>query len=133
MRSQIDDLLATTRARLAAAGVASVADVRGHDHAADPLVTLSAAALERKAELQAFLEAHVYRNARVERQVQKGKRVLAALFEEFVAHPHLLPDEYREWVDRAGLHRGVCDYLAGMTDRYAQREHQKLFALFEPM
>jgi len=133
MRGQIEDLVATTRARLAEARVRSVADVRAHDHAAGPLVSLSAAALDRKAQLQAFLEERVYRNARVERQVEKGKRVLAALFEEFVARPHLLPDEYREWVDRAGVHRGVCDYLAGMTDRYAPREHQKLFALFEPM
>ena len=50
-----------------------------------------------------------------------------------VKKPHLLPEEYQEWVERAGVQRGVCDYIAGMTDRYAQREYQQLFALFEPM
>jgi len=42
-----------------------------------------------------------------------------ALFAEYVKHPHELPEEFQEWVAREGVHRGVCDYIAGMTDRYA--------------
>ncbi len=130
---QIRDLIATTRARLIEEGIATRADVRAHTDEARPLVTLSPAALERKRTLQEFLRERVYRDYRIQRQVEKGKRLLSALFEEYVAHPQLLPDEYREWVERAGLHRGVCDYVSGMTDRYAAREHQQLFAKFEPM
>ncbi len=133
MGRQVADLIEASRRRLEEEGIRSLEDVRAHAASARPLVTLSEAALERKRELQAFLHRRVYRDYRVERQVEKGKRLLSALFEEYVAHPNLLPEEYQEWVDRAGVHRGVCDYVSGMTDRYAQREHQKLFAPFEPM
>lgn len=129
-REQLQDLIATTRARLSEGGVESVADVRA---AQGELVALSEGARRRQRELQAFLEERVYRHYRVKRQVEKGQRVIEDLFREFLARPHLLPEEYQEWVEQAGLERGVCDYVAGMTDRYAQREHQKLFALFEPM
>jgi dGTPase len=129
-QNQIQDLISSTLARLATLGVESLDDVRA---ASQPLVGLSDSALERQQELQAFLQERVYRHYRIKRQVQKGQRLLKALFEAFLESPHLLPEEYQEWVLSAGTERGVCDYLAGMTDRYAQREYQKLFALFEPM
>jgi dGTPase len=128
---QIADLVSTTQARLEAAEISSLADVRAFD--GEALVGLSAPVLKAKKELQAFLQARVYKHYRVKRQVQKGRRLLKALFEEYCKNPHLLPEEYQEWVRREGCERGVCDYVAGMTDRYAQREYQKLFALFEPM
>ncbi|MGE0711620.1 MAG: deoxyguanosinetriphosphate triphosphohydrolase [Planctomycetota bacterium] len=129
-RRQLADLIETTRARLEERGVASLEDVR----AARPgLVALSASARARQRELQAFLEERVYRHYRVRRQVEKGQRIISELYEQLTRKPHLLPEEYQEWVERAGVPRGVGDYIAGMTDRYAQREYQKLFALFEPM
>jgi dGTPase len=128
--TQVRDLITTTRARLDAAKIGSLEDVRA---AKEPLVGLSARSWQRKRELQAFLDARVYKHYRVKRQVLKGRRFITDLFREFCAHPHLLPEEYQEWVENAGVERGVCDYIAGMTDRYAQREHQKLFAVFEPM
>lgn len=128
--NQIADLIETTRRNLDERGIDSLQAVRA---AQTPLVALSASASERQRELQVFLEKRVYHHYRVKRQVEKGQRFVTALFEEFVARPHLLPEEYQEWVERAGLERGVCDYLAGMTDRYAQREYQKLFTLFEAM
>jgi dGTPase len=127
---QVRDLVAFTQARLEAAGVETLAHVRA---AGGPLVGLSEKALTAKHELQAFLDARVYQHYRVKRQVHKGRRVIDDLFKEYTAHPNLLPEEYQEWVEREGVERAVCDYVAGMTDRYAQREHQKLFALFEPM
>jgi dGTPase len=132
LAKQVDDLVTTTTSRLRAAGIATIDDVRSHDPSS-PLVTLSPAEAERKDELQAFLKRKVYRHWRVMRHVEKAGRFLGAMFEEFVAHPRLLPPEYQAWVEVAGLQRGVCDYLAGMTDRYAQREYLKLFQPFEPM
>ena len=125
---QLRDLLETTRARLAAAGVTSLQDVRRHPQ---PLVSLSAGMLQRKRALERFLEERVYRHWRVMRAVSKGERLLRRLFQAFLDDPRLLPEEYREWVGEVGLERGVCDYLAGMTDRYAAREHRQLFQVEE--
>jgi dGTPase len=125
---QVTDLVATTRRRLEEEKVHDFAGVRG---ARKPLVGLSAELDARKHELQEFLFKRVYRHYRVMRMAEKAKRFLAALFDEYVRHPHELPEEYQEWVAREGLHRGVCDYIAGMTDRYAQREYEKLFHPFE--
>ncbi len=125
---QVTDLVATTRRRLEEDRIASFDDVR---HAKRPLVGLSGELDARKHELEEFLFKRVYRHYRVMRMAEKAKRFLGALFEEYVKHPHELPEEYQEWVAREGVHRGVADYIAGMTDRYAQREYEKLFHPFE--
>jgi len=129
-RRMLRDLIATSRERIAAAGVASLADVRRHP---TPLAGLSPGAQARKAQLQEVLWRRVYRHYRVVRLVEKAGRFLTDLFGAFCEQPQQLPEEYQEWVEVAGLERGVCDYLAGMTDRYAQREHRKVFRPFEPM
>jgi dGTPase len=125
---QVTDLVATTRRRLEEEKIATFDDVR---RAKKPLVGLSSELDARKHEFQEFLFKRVYRHYRVMRMAEKAKRFLAALFAEYVKHPHELPEEYQEWVAREGVHRGVCDYIAGMTDRYAQREYEKLFHPFE--
>lgn len=125
---QVTDLVATTRRRLEENRIKTFDDVR---NAKKPLVGLSAELDAKKHEFQEFLFKRVYRHYRVMRMAEKAKRFLAALFEEYVKHPHELPEEYQEWVAREGVHRGVCDYIAGMTDRYAQREYEKLFHPFE--
>jgi dGTPase len=127
---QVRDLVTTTRRQLDERGVRTLADVRA---TTEPLVTLSAEMRQGKQELERFLFQRVYRHHRVMRQMEKARRLLRELWGELVLHPNLLPDEYREWVERVGLQRGVCDYLAGMTDRYAQREHRQLFEPLEPM
>ena len=127
---QVRDLIQTTRDRLQAHGVDSLEAVR---QAQEPLVGLSPEAKRKKRELQEFLFHKVYRHYRVVRLVEKARRVIHRLFEAFCEAPKQLPDEYREWVDAAGLERGVADYIAGMTDRYAQHEYRKLFRPFEPM
>lgn len=127
---QLRDLVAHTRARLEERGIRTLDCVRA---CAEPLVGLSPGLRQHKAELQRFLFQRVYRHHRVMRQMEKAKRFLQALHREFTANPQLLPDEYQEWVRAAGLERGVCDYVAGMTDRYAQHEFTKLFQPFEPM
>jgi dGTPase len=127
---QVRELVTNTRARIEALALRSVDDVRACQ---EQVVALGPTLRQKKAELQRFLFQRVYRHHRVMRQMEKAKRFLAELFHEFVRHPNLLPDEYQEWVKTAGLERGICDYLAGMTDRYAQQEYRKLFEPFEPM
>ena len=121
---QVSDLLDHTRQCLHQAGVRSVADVR---QAPGPLVGPGPEVRGLKAELEAFLHEHVYGHYRVLRMAAKGRRILQALFAEFCRAPELLPDRYGQRARAEGLQRTVCDYLAGMTDRYAQDEYLRLF------
>jgi dGTPase len=141
---QVTDLIGETARRLADARVRSVADVRAAD---GPLVGFSDEVRRLKAGLERFLRERVYRHHRVLRMTANGKRILTALFHEYVRHPELLPEKHlRRWdgadavvgpppsgwvtANRrslSGLERVVGDYLAGMTDRFAQREYSRLF------
>jgi dGTPase len=78
-------------------------------------------------ELKEFLLSHLYRHYRVVRMGDKAGRIVRDLFQAFVAEPRQLPPRYQEQIGREGVHRVVCDYVAGMTDRFALDEHRKLF------
>lgn len=121
---QASDLLETTRQNLRRERIEVLEDVR---HSASLLVVPGAEVLELKRGLEEFLRDRVYRGFRVLRMVRKGQRMLKALFDEFVRDPALLPDRYGRRAAQTSLHRTVCDYLAGMTDRFAQDEYLRLF------
>ena len=78
-------------------------------------------------ELKEFLFKDMYRHYRVVRMGDKAGRILRDLFASYTAEPLQLPPRYQERIPRDGLHRVVCDYIAGMTDRFALDEHRKLF------
>jgi dGTPase len=137
---QVTDLIEETTRRLHEAGAGSVADVRE----ADGLLVGHGTELDgMKREFEAFLRDRVYRHHRVLRMTANGKRVLTALFGEYVKAPELLPERHlRRWAGAddvtkvarlpgrtavPDLHRVVGDYLAGMTDRFAQQEFRRLF------
>ena len=80
-----------------------------------------------KADLETFLHEQVYRHPRVMRMAYKGQRILADMFEEFSKHPRSLPTRYQQRAATSGLEQTICDYLAGMTDRYAEDEYMRLF------
>jgi dGTPase len=121
---QVGDLLEHTRARLAESGVRSVADVR---RLAAPVAGPGPEVLALKDGLEEFLHRRVYRHYRVLRMAEKGRRIVHALFGEFCRRPELLPDRYAQRARVGSVERTVCDYLAGMTDRYAQDEYLRLF------
>jgi dGTPase len=118
------DLIATTQDRIAEARIGSVADAR---LAGRRLVAYSPEMAERVRELKEFLRREMYRHYRVVRMGDKAGRILRDLFASFVGEPAQLPPRFQERVAAAGLHRVVCDYIAGMTDRFALDEHRKLF------
>jgi dGTPase len=120
----IRDLLETTRRQLESARIGSVEDVRG---AGRRLVGYSDDMAARVRELKEFLFRNMYRHYRVVRMGDKAGRIVRDLFESFVGEPLQLPPHYYERVEREGAHRVVCDYIAGMTDRFALDEHRKLF------
>jgi dGTPase len=121
---QVRDLLDHTEARLRQQRIDTVADVRA---AAETLVGPGPEVQQLKSELESFLHRQVYHHYRVMRMAAKGTQFLRALFAEFCRSPDLLPERYRRRVQAQPLERTVCDYLAGMTDRFAQNEYQRLF------
>jgi dGTPase len=120
------DAISATVAGLEAAGAGSVEDVRkvGHN-----LAGFSPKMQMMNRELKAFLMRSFYRHPRVMRMAAKAQRILSALFETYVHEPAQLPFELQARIRRETdpLPRVVCDYLAGMTDRYAISDYQKLF------
>lgn len=126
LAAQVNDLIEETERRLNRETPRSVQDVR---LAETPLVGLSLEMELLKRGLERFLRDRVYRHHRVLRMTANGKRILRLLFEELVRTPELLPERpFGRWSRRDGsLERIVADYLAGMTDRYAQQEYRRLF------
>ena len=127
----VNDLIETTRARLAAAAPADAEAVRA---APAPLVAFSGRIDAEHRALKRFLHERVYRHFRVLRATTKAQRVVRELFRAYFDDPRLLPDEHREAASRlgtrdgdAGRARAVADYIAGMTDRYAILEHARLY------
>jgi dGTPase len=117
----VRDLVANTRANIAAAGVASLDDV----HRAPALAAYSAALSPKLRELKDFLRLNLYRHEQVLRTVDRVRCIVADLFAVYMANADLLPPRYRACaaLDKA---RAVADYIAGMTDRYAAKAHQRL-------
>jgi dGTPase len=120
----VRDLLDHTLQRLRQERIRSVADVR---NASCLLVEPSPALRALKAELEQFLARRVYNHYRVQRMAVKGGRIIRQLFDEFCRAPRLLPDRYSRRIGAQRPERTVCDYVAGMTDRYAQDEFLRLF------
>jgi dGTPase len=127
--AMIDDVMGETLQRAAATGVGSADDVRALDHA---LVAFSPDMAEDLARLRAFLHERMYRHWRVNRTRSQARRILGEMFVLFLKEPEVLPTVWfakSQNRDEAGRARVVCDYIAGMTDRFAIEEHRKLFHL----
>jgi dGTPase len=118
------DLIETSLKSVQKAGVGSVPDVR---HAGSRLVGYSEEMAGRVKELKEFLFRNLYSHYRVVRMGNKAGRILRDLFRSFVAQPQQLPPHFQERLKADGVERAVCDYIAGMTDRFALDEHRKLF------
>ncbi len=122
----VTDLQAETSRRIADAAVASIEDVRR----APMLVGFSPALRAEADDLKRFLHQHLYRHYQVMRMTAKARRIVADLYRAFLDEPRLLPPDHQARV-AANAPRAIADYVAGMTDRYAIKEHRRLFAIGE--
>ncbi|HOC20197.1 MAG TPA: deoxyguanosinetriphosphate triphosphohydrolase [Anaerolineae bacterium] len=120
----VTDLIEATSARLEAEGCASVEDVR---QCPQKMVGLSPGVAAMTRELKHFLYENLYRHPHVMRMQLKAERVITALFEAYLSEPAQLPYDVQAQLRERPLERVVCDYIAGMTDRYALQEYAKLF------
>ena len=127
--TMVADLVAETDGRLAALRPASVDDVRA---CKGPVVAFSAPIAAALLDLRHFLHAHMYNHYKVRRMTLKAQRIVEELFDGLVREPDCLPPAWRARAGAAGAPRtveAIADYIAGMTDRYALDEHDRLFKL----
>lgn len=131
--AQVTDLLNESSRRIDASGVNSLAEV----HEAPVLIGFSQAMAEENRAMKHFLHENLYSHYQVLRTTTKAARIIGDLFAAFMADSRLLPPQYQamargEHPATNGEHsqaRAVADYIAGMTDRYAVKEHRRLFAV----
>jgi dGTPase len=119
----VTDLIRTSADNIARAAPASIEEVRR----APALIGYSPRALAEIRELKRFLHENLYRHPRVQEMSAKARRIVSDLFGAFLADPKRLPPDFRARA-REDAPRAIADYIAGMTDRYAIREHHRLFA-----
>ena len=122
------DLVQTTAAAIERHKIVTQEDLR---RANLQVVSFSPSMTERNAELKRFLFQNLYRHYKVERMRVKAERYLAELFEVYLKHPTLLPLKHQAKMERDGRERVICDYIAGMTDRFALDEFKRLFEPYE--
>jgi dGTPase len=121
---EVSDIVYTTDQRLRESGVRSVEDLQRLPY---NVIGFSEDTHRRNRQLKDFLYNNLYRHYRVVRMQTKAEHIITDLFNAYCEEPTVLPPHIRAWVQERGLERAVCDYIAGMTDRFAVEEHQKLF------
>ena len=123
-----DDLITTSTQLIADAAPRDVNEVR----ASAPLIRFSDTMRRDATELKRFLRVNLYRHYQVNRMRVKASRIVRELYDSFMAEPALLPPDYQvNGDDVTKQARKIADYIAGMTDRYAIREHRRLYSLDE--
>jgi dGTPase len=125
--AQVTDLLAESMHRIASVTLHTLHDV----HQAPDLIGFGETMAAENRQLKTFLRAGLYRHFEVQRMTTKARKVIRDLFTAFHSDPGLLPPQYQRMAEEDSP-RAIADYIAGMTDRYAVKEHRRLFAIWEP-
>lgn len=121
----VDNLQKETHKNIDEKKIKTLEDVR---QKGKNIVSLSPEMRKKTAELKKFLYENMYCHWRVVRMAEKAKRIIKNLVEAYLANPKTLPEEFYQKIQKGGtLKRHICDYIAGMTDRFALQEHKKLF------
>jgi dGTPase len=123
----VEDVLAASKRRIAELAPASADAIRQGEA---PVVTFSDATAEADRSIKAFLFPKLYKHPRLMSVRRNAETIVRDLFDRLTREPRLLPEDWRQDLDRAAeprLTRRVADYIAGMTDRYAVQEHRRLF------
>lgn len=125
---QAQDVIEQAQKNIAAEGIKKLEDVGA---AGRRIVEFSRPLQLLKREWREFLAERFYNHYRIVRMTEKGVRLIKAVFAVYLERPKQLPPSVLKRVPRDGLHRAVCDYMAGMTDRFCQDEYQRLFEPYE--
>ena len=121
---EVEDLIETTDQAIQKSGVKSVRELQ---KLPNNVIQFSEQMANNNRELKDFLFMNLYKNHRVIRMQVKAERIISEMFSAYQKDPLMLPKHIQDTIEEKGLERSICDYIAGMTDRYAIDEHQKLF------
>lgn len=124
----IRDLVISSLSEIKARGIQTVDDVRAQQ---TDTLGFSKPVRRQERELRRFLFSHFYTHYKVHRMRNRARIFITGLFGEFTNNPKLLPPRFQDRAEAGGVSRAVADYIAGMTDPYAEREYQRLFNPFE--
>ncbi len=125
---QVQDIIEQTQLRLDRLKIHSVDEVR---NLSSKLLVFGPQLAEERQPLREFLNQKLYQHYKVVRMSNKARRFIQELFRCYVSSPQQLPPTSRGRLKKDGVFKVVCDYIAGMTDRYAQREYRRLFQPYE--
>jgi dGTPase len=125
--TQVTDLLAESSRRIVVEQPATLADVA----LAPAMIAFSDPMRAENAAMKTFLREQLYRHYQVLRMTSKARRIIGELFAAFMSDARMLPPQYQLMAEQQTPPRAVADYIAGMTDRYAMKEHRRLFAVGE--
>ena len=125
---EVSDLIRETKEEMERHDIASVDDVRGADH---NIIKFSQSTRKLNDQLRQFLFEKMYRHYRLIRMADKAGRIINQLFEAYLEDSNQLPPSFRERLKQEDKMQLICDYIAGMTDRFALQEYKKLFDPFE--
>ena len=126
----VTDLIESSRQEILRRGLRCPDDVRRQE---GNVLRFSDALWADKKEMENYLNGALYRDYRVMRVTNSARRFLKAVFNELVTDERELPPEFRKWAKQVGLHQAVCDYVAGMTDRYAQDLYLQMFQPYQKL
>ncbi|OQY32735.1 MAG: deoxyguanosinetriphosphate triphosphohydrolase [Anaerolineaceae bacterium 4572_5.1] len=121
---EVSDVIKATDTRLKESGAQSPEEIQRLSY---NVLGHSEDMTRRNRELKDFLYTKLYRHPRVVRMAVKAERIMGDLFNAYINEPAILPSHIQAYLEQRSLERTACDYLAGMTDRYAVDEHRKLF------
>ena len=124
INAQVSDALATAEKNIERLSINSPDDAR---KAGEGIAGFSADMMREHMELKEFLRFHMYKSYRVIRMEEKAQAIVTRLFEKYMGRPEVLPPRVQKQFGTENKSRLICDYIAGMTDKYALEEHQKLF------
>lgn len=121
---EVEDLTKTTHKNILDSGIQSVEELQKLPY---NVISFSEETKANNRELKDFLYTNLYKNHRVIRMQVKAEKIISELFHAYHKEPLMLPEHIQPWIEDRGLDRAICDYIAGMTDRYAMEEYEKLF------
>jgi dGTPase len=125
---QVSDLINTSLDRIGEMNINSVAELEGQKNI---MIDFSKDMNEKRAQLKNTLNRELYRHYRVIRMSSKASRFLKTLFQIYCDNPEQLPPQAFEKIGKRGKYQVICDYVAGMTDRYALDQYKKLMEPYE--
>ena len=120
----VTDLISATSTRIKMKGIRTVEDVRS---AGESMVSFPSPTSKLNTQLKMFLFNKMYRHYRMVRMGDKAKRIITRLFQAYLENPDQLPPRFRAKIKQTNKMQVICDYIAGMTDRYTVQEYKKLF------